>query len=123
MTQATDGDWVPTTDTFASRLILTRHKMGWNAKEAALACGISQASWRSWEVFGVLPRDLAGVCNKIHEGTGVNAVWLMTGIQVGPPPGDGGGPAVVRHQGLEPRTRWLSENPSSRDGLVLLPTG
>ena len=103
MTQATDQDWIPTTDTFAARLTLTRHRMGWNAKEAALACGISQGSWREWETFGRLPRDIAAVCNKVHEATGVNALWLMTGVTVPGP--DGGPPASVRHQGLEPRTR------------------
>lgn len=117
MTQATDEDWVPTTDTFASRLILTRHKMGWNAKEAALACGILQATWREWETFGRLPRDLAGVCNKIHNRTGVNAIWLMTGVNVGPVDG---GPASVRHQGLEPRTRWFGV---LRAVETLAPTG
>ena len=34
--------WVPDTKKFAARLALTRHAMGWNAKEAALTCGFAQ---------------------------------------------------------------------------------
>ena len=36
--------------------------------------------------------------------TGVDLHWLETGEAPSP---DGDGASVVRHQGLEPRTRWL----------------
>ncbi len=35
---------------------------------------------------------------------GVDLNWLETGEA---PPPDGGGASIVRHQGLEPRTRWF----------------
>lgn len=37
--------------------------------------------------------------------TGVPFEWLKTGEP--PSPGDGDGGSAVRHQGLEPRTRWF----------------
>ncbi|WP_148310176.1 helix-turn-helix domain-containing protein, partial [Nocardia otitidiscaviarum] len=94
MTQAhatTSGaPWVPQLDTFGARLAVLRHKMGWNAKEAAAACGFAQASWRDWEINGRLPRDLPGVCQQIENATGVHHVWLMTGVDVTTPAGTAG---------------------------------
>ena len=43
-------DWIPSTSDFAARLVLVRHQMGWNLKEAALACGVKAQSWREWEL-------------------------------------------------------------------------
>jgi len=71
--------WVPDTDNFSVRLVLVRHAMGWNAKEAALACGISPQSWREWELSGRRPRDYEGVCKQIAVRTGCNLIWLMAG--------------------------------------------
>ncbi|GAB2906745.1 hypothetical protein GCM10027047_01200 [Rhodococcus aerolatus] len=88
MTTQTEGRWVPTTETFGARLALVRHRMGWNAKEAALACGISQGSWREWELKGRLPRGFAATAAAIAERTGVDDYWLMTG-RTNPRP-DGG---------------------------------
>ncbi len=77
----TRGDhWVPDTDAFSVRLVLIRHQMGWNAKEAAVACGISPQSWREWEIYGRKPRNYVGVCKQIAERTKCDLVWLMTGI-------------------------------------------
>ena len=83
--------------------------MGWNAKEAALACGLPAASWRDWEIKSREPRALARVALQIAERTGVDDYWLMTGRDARSPrpDGPGGGDGVVRHQGLEPRTRWF----------------
>lgn len=72
--------WIPDGGQFSSRLALLRHAMGWNAKEAALACTIAPQSWREWE-DGRMPRDYAGSCRKIAERTGCDEVWLMTGFQ------------------------------------------
>ena len=48
--------------------------------------------------------------------TGVPLEWLETGEA--PSPGDGDGASVVvRHQGLEPRTRWLGAS-AGQDGSV-----
>jgi transcriptional regulator with XRE-family HTH domain len=79
MTNAHRPQWVPDTDHFAVRLVLVRHQMGWNAKEAALACGISPQSWREWELSGRRPRDYEGVCKQIAARTGCNLIWLMAG--------------------------------------------
>lgn len=76
---ATVYRWVPDIDHFAVRLVLVRHQMGWNAKEAALACGISPQSWREWELGGRRPRDYEGVCRQIAERTGCDLIWLMVG--------------------------------------------
>lgn len=71
--------WVPETDSFAVRLVLVRHKMGWNAKEAALACGIKAQSWREWELSGRRPRDYEGICKQIAARTQCDLIWLMAG--------------------------------------------
>ncbi len=71
--------WVPDVASFGTRLVLVRHQMGWNAKEAALACGISAQSWREWELFSRKPRDYEGVCRQIAARTQCDLIWLMTG--------------------------------------------
>jgi transcriptional regulator with XRE-family HTH domain len=71
--------WVPDTSNFGVRLVLVRHEMGWNAKEAALACGISPQSWREWEMSGRRPRDYEGICKRIAARTQCNLIWLLAG--------------------------------------------
>lgn len=87
--------WIPNTDTFGARLALLRWRMGWNQKEAALACGLSQASWRGWELDGRGPRDLAEVASKIAERTGADKYWIITGETHSGvhPSGPGGAPS------------------------------
>lgn len=80
-----DLDWVPDTEDFSARLALIRHYMRWNAKEAALACGIKPQSWREWEIGGRRPQDYQGVCKQVAEATGCDFVWLMTGRRATPP--------------------------------------
>lgn len=87
-------NWVPRTGNFATRLVLVRHEMGWNVKEAALACGIKPQSWREWELSGRRPRDYEGICRQIAERTACNLIWLLAGD---PNPGLSG-----------PVTRWLA---------------
>lgn len=70
--------WVPDLTAFSTRLAVVRNRMGWNAKEAALACGLPASSWRNWEA-GKRPHDLAMVCNTISRRTGVPATWLAFG--------------------------------------------
>lgn len=75
-TAATTGSaWVPEL-TFAARLALVRNRMGWNAKEAALACGLPAQSWRNWEATK-RPHDFEAVCRKIADRTGCDLAWLM----------------------------------------------
>lgn len=81
--------WVPELN-FAARLALVRNKMGWNAKEAALACGLPAQSWRNWEA-GARPHDYPEVCQKIADRTGVSAAWLF-GLQ-----GNGISPTTRRY--------------------------
>jgi hypothetical protein len=72
------GSWIPDTSTFAARLALVRWKMGWNLKEASLACNLSQNSWQNWEE-GASPRNYIENINRIVLATRVNKLWLMTG--------------------------------------------
>jgi transcriptional regulator with XRE-family HTH domain len=74
-----DLDWVPDTEDFPARLALIRHHMRWNAKEAAIACGVKPQSWREWELSGRRPQDYEGVCKQIADATRCDLVWLMTG--------------------------------------------
>ena len=75
--------WIPRTDDFGARLALVRWKMGWNLKEAALACGLSPQSWREWEMQGRAPRNQVEVSEKISERTGVDDYWILTGRDPG----------------------------------------
>lgn len=86
------GKFVPRTNTFGARLALIRWQMGWNMKEAALACGFSQQSWRGWELQGHDPRGFADVAERIAERTGVDEYWILTGKEPATPtdPDDGG---------------------------------
>lgn len=88
MSTQPEHGWVPQ-ETFVERLFLVRARMGWNRKEAALACGIPYATWRTWEVGGSHPADFESTCRKIASGSGCDLYWLMTG-QVSERPGPGG---------------------------------
>jgi transcriptional regulator with XRE-family HTH domain len=100
---STVTDWVPSTRDFAARLVLVRHQMGWNLKEAALACGVKAQSWREWELENRKPRDYEGVCKLIAHRSGCSLIWLMTGIDNSPGGGDGGGLLTPR-DGTDPPT-------------------
>jgi hypothetical protein len=78
-TDAVKDGWVPASDTFAARLMLVRHRMRWNLKQAALECGLPAQSWRDWEIRGKRPRDYEGVCQKIAARTECDLIWLMLG--------------------------------------------
>lgn len=52
--------------------------MGWNVKEAALACGLPPQSWRNWEA-GKRPLNVVEVCDAIATRTGADADWLLRG--------------------------------------------
>lgn len=78
-TYQTQSGWVPDTQAFGARLALIRHEMRWNLKEAALACGLPQGSWREWELKGRDPRGIQEVVARICHGTGVDEYWLLTG--------------------------------------------
>jgi transcriptional regulator with XRE-family HTH domain len=108
------GAWVPS-DTFANRLVLVRRELGLSVKEAAVRAGIHYATWSTWE-NGRKPADMVAVVDAISAQLGVDRTWLMWGGRSEAPhpggPGEGLREDLVRHQGLEPRTRWLSVAPS-----------
>ncbi len=72
------GAWIPTTATFAARLALVRHRMGWNLKEAATECGLAMNAWARFE-DGIAPRNLIETVDKISARTGVDRFWLTFG--------------------------------------------
>lgn len=71
--------WVPSDASFAARLALVRHRMGWNLKEAAHECGFPAQTWRIWEVDGSIPRDQVTVAKQIAGVTGCDYLWLLMG--------------------------------------------
>lgn len=79
MTYGTGTTWIPSTKTFGARLALVRWRMGWNVKEAAVACGLSESNWRGWELDGRMPHKLNEVAKQISASTGVNKHWLIDG--------------------------------------------
>lgn len=76
------GRWVPDDKSFGARLALVRQRMGWNAKEAAIACGLPAQSWRNWE-SGMACRDQELAARKIAARTGCDYLWLFAGIASG----------------------------------------
>jgi hypothetical protein len=82
-TDTTPEAWVPSVDTFGSRLALVRHRMNWNVKEAARECGLPAATWRSWEMDGSLPRNIITIAMTIASRTGCDYLWLVHGPERG----------------------------------------
>ncbi|MBW4032994.1 MAG: helix-turn-helix transcriptional regulator [Acidobacteria bacterium] len=78
-------DWVPDLSSFAARMALVRHSMGWNLKEASVKAGLTVNAWARYEE-GMRPRDLVEVVEKVTRATGVNRTWLAFGY-VEPPGG------------------------------------
>lgn len=72
-------NWKPDTSAFGARLALLRWRLNYNLKEAALVCGFPPESWRTWELYGTMPRDLVAVTGQIADRTGVDRLWLMLG--------------------------------------------
>jgi transcriptional regulator with XRE-family HTH domain len=99
MSTQINGKFVPRTNSFGARLALIRWQMGWNMKEAALACGFSQQSWRGWELQGHDPRGFAEVAERIAERTGVDEYWILTVKEPAAPSDPDGG---QRSPKLEP---------------------
>lgn len=71
--------WVPDDSTFGARLALVRQRMGWNIKEAGVACVISPESWRRWEAGKTEPKSYMSICMRIAGVTGVDYRWLALG--------------------------------------------
>ena len=95
--------FVPRTNSFGARLALIRWQMGWNMKEAALACGFSQQSWRGWELQGHDPRGFAEVAERIAKRTGIDEYWILTGKELSTGPGGPGETSPKLEQVSKPR--------------------
>ncbi len=99
-------------DTLAVRLLVLRHELGWSQREASTQTGVPFGVWQGME-SGRETRNLGEHVAKIAERTGYRRDWLMWGGPLGTTEGphpdepDEGQEPAVRHQGLEPRTRWL----------------
>lgn len=105
--------WVPTDETFAARLALVRWRMGWNIKEAALACGVPTASWRLWELEHAQPRRLIEVATLISKRTGCDFGWLLAGSRLRERP------ATLRElASRSPQARPPDRRPSGHPGII-----
>jgi transcriptional regulator with XRE-family HTH domain len=66
-------------DTFAVRLVLSRHHAGrLSIEQAAKRCGLNSGNWANWE-DGRQPRDRVEVAQQIAEGLGMDFDWLLLG--------------------------------------------
>ena len=97
MTTATEPGQIPQW-TMADRLRKARDHARLSQLELAEAIGVSRNSVSSYETGAVQPRRI--VLNAWSLTTGVPLGWIVNGEM----PSDDDG---VRHQGLEPRTRWF----------------
>lgn len=71
-------------DTFAARLVLTRHHAGrLSIEKAASMCGLNSGNWVRWE-DGALPRDKVDVATAIAEALDINRDWLLFGGELTP---------------------------------------
>lgn len=102
MSTETQENIIPTTESFGARLALIRWQMGWNLKEAALACNLRQQSWREWEIHGRRPHDLDKVAAQISARTGVDDYWIMTGKEKHPSGDPQGGATPATGAGRKP---------------------
>lgn len=77
---APEAPWTATDSSFGARLALIRQRQGWgNVKEAAEACGVAPASWRSYERDGVMPHGSRyfDLCARIATVVGCDYGWLV----------------------------------------------
>lgn len=85
------------------RLYLARDMVGLTQQQLAELMGVSRRTVVYAETGEKAPRRPTVAAWSLA--TGVPMVWLETGETPAGDNPDGGG--VVRHQGLEPRTRWF----------------
>ncbi len=66
-------------DTFAARLVLSRHHAGrLSIAEAAERCGLYAGTWHHWE-NGKTPRNQIDVARAVADGLDMNFNWLLLG--------------------------------------------
>lgn len=103
---------VPTL-TAAQRLMIARMHVGLTQGEMAERLGVTTATVQRTESGHTRPRRTTVMAWSMA--TGVNLRWLETGEA--PPSGGDDGAGKVRHQGLEPRTRWFTVVPGQRTAI------
>lgn len=84
------------------RMTKARSHAGFTQESIAKQLGISQRSVSNYESGERTPSRAIVIAWSFA--TGVDLHWLETGEAPSP---DGDGASGVRHQGLEPRTRWF----------------
>jgi transcriptional regulator with XRE-family HTH domain len=66
-------------DTFAARLVLSRHHAGrLSIEKAAELCGVNAGTWHHWE-NGKIPRNQVDVAQAISDGLKMDFHWLLLG--------------------------------------------
>ena len=95
------------------RLVLAREYIGLNQGEPAQALGVGTSTVQRAESGKTTLRRTTFMAWALA--TGVDPHWLETGEAPSP---DGDGASTVRHQRLEPRTRWF-EASAGQDAAVI----
>lgn len=83
---------------FSDRLRKIRKDAGLTQGEMAALLGMKKSALGHWETGFTHPRDMVATAKRIESALGVPAAWTL-GVW---------DDELVRHQGLEPQTRWLS---------------
>lgn len=73
--------WVPNTTTdFKMRLRILRLALRWTLLDAEHHTGIKKERWSSWETGRYRVVDQESIARQIAAVTGVDVVWLLTGV-------------------------------------------
>lgn len=109
--------WIADTDTFGSRLVAVRRRLGLDQIAAAEQFGVPHPTLSTWERDISKPRHMAIIVERIAQVTGCDPVWLMWGqsaltergsLQLGRSTQVMWTPLTAR----EMIRRWISEVPS-----------
>lgn len=79
-------------------MLVRAHAGNITIKKAAELCGLNYGSWSNWE-RGSKPQDIIDVVEKISDGLGIDAQWLMFG-----------GP-LAEPEARSRRARWTAIRP------------
>ena len=90
------------------RLRKARERTGMDQTEFADHIGVSRGTVSNYE-SGSTTRLKGVVLKQWALATNVTVEWIETGNAENPHPEDPDGGQTVRHQGFEPRTRWLRD--------------
>lgn len=105
MTASPAQQWVPEWS-LADRLRRIRRELGLSQEKFAELLNVKPPRYGAWETGRNHPENVVDLARRIEAMTGVPAAWTLGVYSENPRPGGpDGGVSVVRHQGLEPRTR------------------